>query len=173
LEILENREIWQEQFENGWLAHYKQTDKFDWKKYIRPTNKISIENYGINLNDSRMMLISTAGGYLKDQQQPFDYKNDLGDYSIRTFSLSTSLDSLAFAHDHYKHDAVDQDPQVVLPLRHLEFLESDGMIGKPVDTVISFMGYQPDVIRVLDDTIPAVIEVAETEKIGSALLIPV
>jgi Glycine/sarcosine/betaine reductase selenoprotein B (GRDB) len=173
LEILKNRDQWQAEFENGWLAHYRQSGKFDWKLYTRPKNTTSIQNPGIDLSNSRLMLISSAGGYLKDYQQPFDFKNDLGDYSIRQFPLSTPLDSLAYAHDHYKHDAIDQDPQVVLPLRHLEDLHNEGLLGKLSDTVISFMGYQPDVIRVLEETIPAVIETATTEKIRSALLIPV
>jgi hypothetical protein len=38
--------------------------------------------------------------------------------------------------------------------------------------VISFMGYQPDVSRVLDETIPAILQVAKQEQAAMALLVP-
>jgi hypothetical protein len=34
-----------------------------------------------------------------------------------------------FDHTHYDHTAVDEDPEVQLPLRHMEEMVAAGMIG--------------------------------------------
>ena len=46
------------------------------------------------------------------------------------------------------------------------------VIGELAPTVISFSGYQPDVIRVLDETIPAIVAAAKVERADAALLVP-
>lgn len=172
MEILENREQWLASFREGWLAHYQQTGTFDWKRYNRPRNSVAPAGAGINLKKSRLMLISSAGGYLRDQQQPFDAAHPLGDYRIRLFPSSTPLNALVFAHEHYDQAAVNQDRQVLAPLRHLEALVDEGVIGQLAPSVVSFMGYQPDVTRVLDETIPAVVQAAQAEQVEAALLVP-
>jgi hypothetical protein len=82
------------------------------------------------------MLISSAGGYLRDQQQPFDAAHPLGDYGIRVFPSRTPLEALAFAHEHYDQAAVNQDRQVLVPLRHLEALVNEGVIGQLAPSMI-------------------------------------
>jgi Glycine/sarcosine/betaine reductase selenoprotein B (GRDB) len=124
------------------------------------------------LATSRIVLISSAGGYLAQEQAPFDAANPYGDYSIRTFSLYTAFDQIAYAHDHYDHTAVNADPQVLLPLRHLNDLEEENWLGDIAPQVISFMGYQPDVSRLLDETIPAIIAAAQATGARGALLVP-
>ena len=34
MEILEQREQWQERFHSGWLAHYQQTVALPWERHI-------------------------------------------------------------------------------------------------------------------------------------------
>jgi hypothetical protein len=172
MEILENREQWQADFENGWLAHYKETGEFNWKLYPRPYNKTAPSGQGIDLSRSRLMLISSAGGYLSESQAPFDAPNPLGDYSIRVFPSSTPPDQISFAHDHYDHTAVKADQQVQLPMRHLQELVDEGIIGEIAPSIVSFMGYQPDATRVVDETFPPLLEQAQAEQIDTALLVP-
>ena len=172
MEIMENRDQWLASFREGWLAHYQQTGIIDWKRYPRPKNSVAPAGPGIDLKTSRLMLISSAGGYLPEHQQPFDAANPLGDYSIRLIPSSTPLDALAFAHDHYDHTAINQDPQVLAPLRHLEDLVTEGMIGELAPSMVSFMGYQPDATRVIDETIAATLQAAQVERIRAALLVP-
>lgn len=172
MEVLENREQWLASFRAGWLAHYQQTGAFDWKRYPRPKNNAAPAGPGVDLRKSRLMLVSSAGGYLSEHQQPFGSAHPLGDYSIRLFPSSTPLDTLAFVHDHYDHTAVNQDRQVLVPLRHLEDLAAKGVIGELAPSVVSFMGYQPDVTRVVDETIPAILQAAQAEEIGAVLLVP-
>ena len=172
MEILENREQWIASFRDGWLAHYRQTGEIDWELYPRLRNKVAPAGPGIDLSASRLMLISSAGGYLPEEQQPFDTADPLGDYTIRSFPTSTVPDQLAFAHDHYDLAAVTQDQQVLVPLRHLEDLGAEGVIGELASSVVSFMGYQPDVGRVIEETIPAILHVAQAEQVDAAVLVP-
>jgi hypothetical protein len=85
---------------------------------------------------------------------------------------ATPLGALSFAHDHYDHTAVNQDPQVLVPLRHLDNLVAAGAIGELAPVMVSFMGYQPDATRVVDETIPAILQVAQAAQVRAALLVP-
>jgi len=171
--ILENAEEWLDTYRQGWLAHLQATGEADYKgRYVRPKNSTVPAGRGVNLAQSRLVLITSAGAYLRDHQPPFDADNLLGDYTLRLFPSSTRLDALAYAHDHYDHSAVNSDPQVLVPLRHLENLVVDGVIGELAPCVISFSGYQPDATRTVSEVIPAVIEAARAAEIDAALLVP-
>jgi len=172
MEILENKAEWVVNFENGWSSHHRETGHFDWTRYQYANNRTPISGPGIDLSQSRLALISTAGGYLPEQQEPFDAANDFGDYSIRTFPSTIALETVAHAHDHYNQVAVKDDPQVLLPLRHLEALVEAGVMGELAPSVISFMGYQPNLGRVVDELYPAILEVLKAEAVTAALLVP-
>lgn len=171
-EILEQREAWQATFQQGWLAHFEQTGERDWQQYQWAKNSGAPAGPPIDLARSRLLLISSAGSYLRDQQQPFDAANPLGDYTIRTFPSATALSGLAYAHEQYDHTAVEADPQVLVPLRHLDDLVAEGRIGALTPSVVSFMGYQPDLSRLIDELIPAILTVAQNEQADAALLVP-
>lgn len=172
MEIVENLEQWQSDFEQGWLAHLKQTGEFNWKIYAKIKNSAAPAGPGLDLSQSRLLLISTAGGYLPKRQQPFDAPNPLGDYTIRLFPASTPFADIAYAHEHYDHTAVNEDPQVLLPFQHLETMVADGLIGEIAPNVISYSGYQPDVVQVVNTLIPAVVEAAKADHADAALLVP-
>lgn len=172
MEILENRARWQAEFEAGWLAKWHETGKVDWSIYNRPDNKESPAGRGIDLSQSRLVLISTAGGYLPASQEPFNEMDDLGDYSVRTFGVNTPYDQIAFAHTHYDHAAVDADPQVLLPLTHLRQMVAERTIGELAPFVISYAGYQPDLTRIVDDLIPTIRDLVREQQADGALLVP-
>jgi hypothetical protein len=171
-DILENRDHWQVAFRTGWLAHYQQTGEIDWSRYARADNKMPVAGPSVDLGQSRLLFISSAGGYLSASQTPFDADHALGDYSIRSFPSSAPLDALAYAHEHYDHAAVDCDPQVLIPLRHLADLVDEGTIGELSPSAVSFMGYQPNLGRIIDETIPAILQTAQAEGAHAALLVP-
>lgn len=172
MKIVENLAEWQAAYQAGWLAHYQKTGKFGWSQYPQPNNKSTPAGPAIDLSRHRLVLISTAGGYLPDSQAAFDAANPLGDYSIRLFPAATPFDRLAFAHDHYDHAAVETDPQVLVPLRHLADMVSEGRIGALTTSVISYSGYQPDITRIVSELIPAILEAVRAEQAGAALLVP-
>jgi len=171
MSILENRPEWEDGYRSGWLTHLKKTGQTYWELYARPRNRTPVPGPAIDLASSRLMLISSAGGYLRGEQEPFAATNLLGDYTIRVFATNTPFERIAYAHDHYDHAAVDSDPQVLLPLEHLRQMNAQGEIGDLTQTV-SFMGYLPDISRLLDETIPAILKVAHAEKAQGALLVP-
>lgn len=171
MNILDNRQKWQVEFNNGWLAYFQETGKSNFSIYNRPENQTLVSGPGVDLKTSRLMLISSAGVYLPETQQPFDASNTLGDYSIRVLPSDTSFSKLACAHEHYDHSAVIADPQVLFPLVYLREMVSEGQVGA-LTAVASFMGYQPDVSQVLDKTIPTIIKFAEDEMVDAALLVP-
>ncbi len=172
MQVLENRDQWWESSRNGWLAHYQQTGRFDWEQYTCPRNSVAPAGPGVDLARSRLMLVSSAGTYLRERQQPFDAANPLGDYTIRLVPSSTQWDAVAIAHELYDHAAVEEDPQVLLPLRHLHDMVAEGSIGELAPSIVSFMGYQPDVTRVVDEMLPAILEAARAEDVDAALLVP-
>lgn len=173
MKILEDLQQWKADYEQGWLAHYQETGEFNWKIYNRPKNNTAPSGPGIDLSQSRLALISSAGGYLKSSQQPFNTEfAALGDYTLRLFPTSTPFEDLAFSHGFYDHTAIDEDPQVLVPLRHLENLVGEGAIGELAPSVISFCGWQPDVERTLAQTIPAIVEAATAWEVDAALLVP-
>ena len=59
-----------------------------------------------------------------------------------------------------------------MPLQHLADLAEEGVIGGVTDEMISYMGYQPDASRVVDEMIPAIIEVAQASGADGALVVP-
>lgn len=172
MEILEDRAAWEAAFRAGWLAHYERTGTTDFKQYNRPKNSAAPAGRSVDLRRSRLVLISAAGGYLPATQEPFDAANLLGDYTIRLIPTGTPLSDIAYAHDHYDHTAVNADPQVLLPLGHLAELVAEEQIGALTSNVVSFMGYQPDVGRVLDELIPAIRAAVAAEGAQAALLVP-
>jgi hypothetical protein len=170
--IVEDLERWAEGFETGWLKHLKETGEADWDLWHGPKNLIQPSGRGVDLTRSRLLLITSSGAYLRGKQEPFDAPNLYGDPSLRLFPADTPLGDIAFAHTHYNHKYVDADPQVLVPLRHLDAMVAGGRIGELAPTVVSFSGYLPDARMAVDTVAPAILEVAKAEKAHAALLVP-
>jgi len=173
MDILEDKAGWSAAYRNGSLAQFEQSGEINWKLYPHPKNSTAPGVPGIQLAKSRLLFISSAGGYLQDEQQPFDATNPLGDYTIRLFPTAAPFADLAYAHGHYDHAMVEQDAQAALPLRHLETMVDEGKIGELAPSVVSFMGYQPDAARVVDELTPQVVAAAHEARVQAALLAPV
>lgn len=172
MEILENRATWEKNFQDTWLAHFKKTGAVQWDLYNRPNNKTAPSGNAINLSQSKLLLVSSAGSYLDDSQERYDDENDLGDYTIRLIPSDINPNKLTYAHTHYDHTAVNIDYQVLTPLGHLHDLVEAGQIGELADNFVSFMGYQPDISQVLDETIPLIIAATKAEQADAVLLVP-
>ena len=172
VEILENRADWAAYFAANWFKHYQETGETDFKQYQYARNEEPVSGKGVDLSKSRLVFITTSGAYLKDSQAAYDAENALGDYTLRMFPVDTPLNKLAFAHTHYNHKYVDSDAQVLVPLKHLADMVSEGKIGELAPQVIAFSGYMPDVSRVLDEVIPQVVGMAKEQQADAALLVP-
>lgn len=148
------------------------TKSINWKLYKYIKNEHSPGGSGVDLSTAKVMLISSAGAYLPTKDKPFNASNLLGDYSIRTFPSSTKSLDLDYAHNHYDQTAVRKDMQVLLPLEHLKALVQKDVIGAFSDIVISFMGYQPWVGKVIKKTIPAILETVKHAGVDAVFLVP-
>jgi hypothetical protein len=173
VKILENKKQWSATYKSGWLAHLQESGEIDWSLYENPRNKQTHGTSGVDLSQSRLMFITSAGAYLPGGQEPFDAPNPYGDYSIRRIPQTTSFSELAYAHDHYDHAAIDEDPRVALPLDYLREMVGNGNLASLSPSFLSFMGYQPDSARVVDEMVPQIVCIAKEEKVQAALLAPV
>lgn len=171
--VLENKSAWREQFQKNWLAELEKHGVTNWEIYQHPRNERAPGAAGVDLGESRLLLITSAGAYLRDEQERFDESNLYGDYTLRTFPATTPFSALAYAHGHYDPTMIRQDAQVGIPLRHLEGMVAAGQLGEIAPTVVSFMGYQPDSARVVDAFVPRVVAVAREAAADAALLAPV
>ena len=172
MEILENKDEWLETYQSGWKAHHQRTGEINWELYQHPRNRQTPGRKGVKLSQGRLLFISSAGGYLKDSQHPFDAAAPYGDYSIRKIPVTAHPDALCYAHDHYDHTMIEQDMQVAIPLAHLAELVEQNVIGSLAPEFISFMGYHPNSARVVADVVPPIVEYATQVKADSALLAP-
>ncbi len=172
MEILENVDDWRRQFASGWLKHLNETGEVDWGKYHHPRNTYCPDGKSIVLKESRLLLVTSSGAFLKRSQKPFNSDDPLGDDSFRTFPVQTTSEELDYTHGHYDESMVRQDMQVGIPLEHLRSLASEGVIGSLTDAVVSFMGYQPDSAAVAEDFAPKLVAQAKDQGATAALFAP-
>ena len=172
MEILENPQAWKTHYQTKVLSSDPENHKPDFSEYQYAHNASSPPGKGVRLTDVRLLFISSSGAYIPEQQAPFDAENPLGDYTIRPIPVSTRLERLDFAHDHYDQTAVREDPQTLIPLGHLQQKVETRQLGGLTENWLSFMGYQPDASRVVEETLPQIIDFAIAEKANGALLVP-
>lgn len=172
MEILEHEKEWAQHYQQSVLEPYQQTGQFSFKNYQYARNQLAPTGPGVDLSSARLLFISSSGAFLPEGQAPFDAENPLGDYAIRQMPVETPLAELDFAHAHYDQSAVREDPQTLLPHAFLQAKVAKGEIGALAPNWVSFMGYQPDLARVVHETIPAILSIAAAEKAHAAVLVP-
>ena len=85
-------------------------------------------------------LITTAGLHLK-QDPPFrSMEERLGDTAFRVIPHGTSPDSLALSAPYVDQRHIPQDPEVALPVRALDALHQEGLVGPPAPRHVSLSG---------------------------------
>ncbi len=99
------------------------------------------------LHQCTVALMTSAGIYLRDSQEPFDAERERreptwGDPTYRVIPRDVRSEDIACSHLHISHDDLLQDVDVVLPIRAFTTLESEGRIGRLASEHYSFMGYQ-------------------------------
>ncbi len=148
------REKWDPHFE--WVAN----DSAPWTPLRQP------------LAETALALVSTCGAFRREVDCPFDAANYYGDPSFKEIPIETSINTLDFAHTHYNHEHVNQDPNVAFPLEHLRALEAEDVIGRVVDPAISFTGFLPEPRQLMMDTAPAAAHRLLEAGAQAALLTP-
>jgi len=172
MEILERPLEWLRAFQEGWLSNFEKTGEPDWSLYTHAQNHLIPNSRGINLSQSRVLLISTAGVYYAKKQKPFQNNYPLGDYSIRTIPFNADPHHLVFSHPSFNDEYVKKDTQVLLPMEHMYELSNEGIIGSLVPVVVSFSGFLPHAIRLVKELVPAILRVAKEYNAHAAMIIP-
>jgi len=119
-----------------------------------------------DLSETTIALVSTAGVHLKTQE-PYEVE---GDGSYRVIPSNANVADLMITHDHYDHEAADQDINVVFPIERLRELVADGTIKGLNTDFFGMMGYTLKMKQVLEETGPEIAKKIERSATDLVLL---
>jgi D-proline reductase (dithiol) PrdB len=129
------------------------------------------------LREARIALISTAAVRLVDDE-PFDQDGERsdpwwGDPTYRVFPRDVPGEAVRIDHMHIDPRPASSDLDCLMPLRRLDALVADGLVGSSAPHHYSFMGYILKPRRLLEESAPKIAEALVKEEVDLALLIPV
>jgi D-proline reductase (dithiol) PrdB len=129
------------------------------------------------LSACRVALVSSAG-IARHDQRPFDQDLERrdpwwSDQSWRPIPLGTTEDDVGIYHLHIDPRFARQDLDCVLPLRRLQELAAERIVGGAATTHYSFMGYILQPRQLLASTAPAIAAAMGAEAVDAAVLVPV
>jgi D-proline reductase (dithiol) PrdB len=128
------------------------------------------------LRDCTVALVCTAG-VARNDDRPFDQEGERrdpwwGDPSFRAIPLGTTEKDVRLYHLHIDPRFGEADLDVVLPMRRLAELASEGVVGRPAPTHYSVMGYILEPKELVEKTAPAITELMRAEHVDAAALVP-
>jgi len=123
------------------------------------------------LSECNVALLTTAGVHLKSDT-PFNVDNPAGDHTIRIIPSNTEEEDLTVTHIYYDTKSAKIDPSIVFPLKQLNSLAEEGVIGSVADANIGLNGGILNTALVEAESIPKVIERLKMENVDAALLVP-
>jgi D-proline reductase (dithiol) PrdB len=99
------------------------------------------------LAESKFGLVTSAGLYHQEVQQPFDLAREQrqpswGDPTYRVLPTDLPKDRIGVSHLHLNTRDIAADPNIVLPIDRFQELVKEGRIGGLAKRSFSFMGYQ-------------------------------
>ena len=125
-------------------------------------------------SEARFGLVTTGGYSVEGEHEPFTGLPDFGDdaadfHSIR---LDTDPGKLRIDHVGYDHRFAKEDHNVNLPFDRLKEMVADGELGSVSDETVVVMGLLPNVKRLLEITLPRIVEKFQSDSVEAALLVP-
>jgi D-proline reductase (dithiol) PrdB len=123
-------------------------------------------------SEQAIALITSGGLYLKGSQPPFDTTSIHGDPSFREIPKAARQEDFGIAHAHYDHSLAEQDINVIFPLQRLIELEREKVIGKVAETHYSF-SYVNDIVPLLTESVPQLLQQLKAAAVNILLLVPV
>ena len=129
------------------------------------------------LHACTVALLSTAG-VARNDDRPFDQERERrdpwwGDPTFRRIPLGTTEKDVRLYHLHIDSRFGESDLDVVLPMRRLAELASEGLVGRPAPTHYSTMGYILDPTELVAKTAPAIAACLHDEHVNAVVLVPV
>ena len=153
---------------SAWINSYIPSQEF--------SGEIPFQPLARPLTQARVALITSAGISLKSQP-PFDMQREQreptwGDRSHRQIPRGTTEAQIDVNHLHINTDHVKADINVLLPLRRMEELEREGVVGRLADTADSCYGFQWQTDDFLEEAIRPMGEQMKAEGVDAVLLTP-
>jgi D-proline reductase (dithiol) PrdB len=130
---------------------------------------IPINPFERKKSDPIIALVTTAGVHLKTQEV-FNVVD--GDPTVRFIPSTSVEDDLMISHEHFDRSDADQDVNCVFPLTRLKELVDEGVIGGVADTHYGLMGYIPDTVPLIEETIPKIVQQLITDRVDAVILNP-
>lgn len=130
------------------------------------------------LSECRFSLLSTAGAYVKGEQEPFDLEREKreptwGDPSYRAIPRDVRQEQIGVAHLHINTADLEADINVALPIHRFLELEASGEIGSLAPTSYAVMGYQESNDEWAQRYGPEIASRMKDEEVDCAFLTPV
>ena len=122
-----------------------------------------------DLAQSKIVLISSSGVYLKDQPPFNPIKNDL---TFREIPKAVDVGDLKISHDFYDHADAEKDINCVFPIERMRELEQEGFFGELSEINFTFMGRIFRKTQLLNEMIPEIIAKLKQMNIDLAFLVP-
>ena len=123
------------------------------------------------LSESRLTFVSTAGVQPKGSM-PFDTVHPIGDYTFRRVPSDSKVEDLEIHQLKYPTAGAKKDLNVIFPIKRLQELISEKIIGELVPNFFSFIGYNMDAERLGQTLAEDIADAVEAEKPDAALLAP-
>jgi len=103
----------------------------------------------VSLDRARVGLLSSAGIFLADAQEPFDVERERreptwGDPTLRMIPDGVAQSQINATHLHINTADLVTDLNVALPIHRLDELVADGLIGEAAPEHFSVMGFQEE-----------------------------
>ena len=140
----------------------------------RRVDPLTWSRLGVPLREARIGLVTTAGLYRPETDQPFERIRG-GDSSFRIIPDDVDLRSLAIGQTSSAFDRqpVEADRNSALPIERIRALVENGEVGSAARQHLSFNGSITAPGRLVRDVAPAAAEVFRQERVDAALLVPV
>jgi D-proline reductase (dithiol) PrdB len=128
------------------------------------------------LSRCTVALIATAG-VARNDDAPFDQDRERrdpwwGDPSYRVIPQGTTERDVRLYHMHIDPRFGQADLDVVLPMRRLEELAREGVVGRAAAAHLSIMGYQLRTEVLENETAPAIVRALKAREVDAVALVP-
>ncbi len=148
-----------------------------WRVREPVPSQISWTELGKPLTEARIALISTAGIARLDDE-PFDQEREhrdpwWGDPTHRVLPREVTTDEVGIYHLHMDTRPASEDLDCVLPLRRLDELVQEGLVGSSAPDHYSIMGYSLRPEKLVEETAPQIAQALIRDQVDLALLVPI
>jgi D-proline reductase (dithiol) PrdB len=129
------------------------------------------------IEECRFSLVTTAGLYVKGEQEPFDLERERreptwGDPTYRAIPADVRQEQIGVAHLHINPEDIERDVNILLPVHRFQELAQAGEVGALAPHSYSFMGFQQDNSEWRDRYGPEVAQRMVEEEVDAALIAP-